>query len=1079
MSYISILKTYLKTLQEQYKNAMNSGQYTAELSYRMPLDAMLRALAKEFNPTEDIDVILEPTTQGRVGRPDWRIHNKTTMGIYGYIEGKGLSENPFDTKPYAKQINRYLTLGHKLVITDGIDFVFCINNDNEPTVISVIGKDKIHTSDWSAQKIDSRFEVYMRDFFKNPSPQQVCEEKLIELVAVRTRMLADDILKLANVPLEEAMNENEREVIALLQGMQALVYNHNDSHLRTGEVFADFTAQVIMFCLLYAHRVLCSPDDAQIEKERKINKYIMEDLTEGEALTPFRNLMLYLRDRANKDSFINQRIDECIKFLSFIKMTDQQLSNPNYHHLFELFLSKYDAKSRFDFGAFYTPKTLAKFVVKLINHIVTVNFPGQSIYDDGNTIIDPCCGTGSFMEEIIRHDPGDGSYNLCGIEILPAPYMLANYRMAVLEKQTGKKNNEINILLANTLSNSVFNGDANINSIEGKELLQANKISNMPLKLVIGNPPCSDTLRENTSADFSIIKNLMNDFRPPEELRRGRQNTQKQINNPFMQFLRWGCKKLLDSQNHSVLAFVVPLSFLEAESYRYARKYLCEHFSDIWAVAVDADARTGARSDSLFNTLQGRAVIILTKKYGDTLPVTKIHYCDYSHCMRIEKEHLLNSDIADIVSLFEEYNIDKDIVAFSPVMPFNTKMYKKFWPISDENGQNAIFVNHCSGIKLAPTAIFTHIKVSMLKRRSKEIAANNIDETMTWFSGQDKPPKEEKVIALKNALNDCGDTSTMDQTLSTNIRPYSFRPFLTSNVLLWQNLLMKYSRIGGGGTRLRPEIIKAYSNQNTIGFAMAHAPKDLNPTLSQFVSFCWYYPDNDMCTRGNSHIYMNQYPNQQGEMTSNISPQIIDAVTSMTGITETEAAKEMVFYVYGILCSQVYLDDFEGALFTVNQSDKRARVPIVSDRDIFLEIAKNGREIAELEKIDFEPTNELKFDYESLMLSIPANFHLKNVTHPFDPDKEVLILTDGTKTIEVPCPISLQRLNISGYDVIKAVWLKFNSYDFTHCEFDKTDMRRLLNFLNTLAIREKYIKTIDELVAPILKGSVKLIENEK
>ena len=42
-------------------------------------------------------------------------------------------------------------------------------------------------------------------------------------------MLADDILELVNIPLEEAMNENEREVIVLLQGMRELVYNHNDS----------------------------------------------------------------------------------------------------------------------------------------------------------------------------------------------------------------------------------------------------------------------------------------------------------------------------------------------------------------------------------------------------------------------------------------------------------------------------------------------------------------------------------------------------------------------------------------------------------------------------------------------------------------------------------------------------------------------------------------------------------------------------------------------------------------------------------------------------------------------------------
>lgn len=1077
MSYNAIMKAYLKALQNQYKNAMNSGQYTAELSYRMPLDAMEKALAKEFNPNEEIDVILEPTTQGRVGRPDWRIHNKQTMGIYGYIEGKGLSEEEFDTKPYATQIEKYLTLGHKLIITDGLEFVFCMSKDSEPAAISVIEKEKMHTKDWSAQTLNPRFEVYMREFFKNPSAQQMNEAKLVELVAVRTRMLADDILELANIPVEEAMNDNEREVIILLQQMRKLVYNHNDSKLRTADVFADFTAQVIMFCLLYAHRVLCLPEDTPAEKERKITAYIKEDLSEGEVLTPFRNLMLYLRDHSDKNFFINQRIDECIKFLSFIKMTDQQLVNPDYHQLFELFLSKYDAKSRFDFGAYYTPKALADFVVKLTNYVVSKNFPGKSIYDDGNTIIDPCCGTGSFMEEVINHDPGNGAYTLCGIEILPAPYMLANYRMAVLEKQNGTKRNSVHILLANTLSNSVFNGDANEDSIEGRELLEASRISNMPLKLVIGNPPCSDTMRDSANRDFSIIKYLMEDFRPPKELRRGRQNIQKRINNPFMQFLRWSCKKLVDSPNHSVLSLVVPLSFLEAESYKYARKYLCEHFSDAWIVSVDADARTGTRSDSLFHTLQGRAVIILVRKYGENTSITKFHYCDYSHSMRVNKEQLLSENIEKIVSNFEEYNIANDTFAFSPVKSFDTEMYKKFWPVSGEKNQDAIFIKHCSGIKLAPTALFTHVKAPMLKRRSKAIARGGITEANSWLLKQDKPPKSEKIVAFQKALNDCGNSELMEQTLADNIKMYSFRPFMTSHVLLWKELLNKYSHIGGGGTRPRPEIISAYNDSNTIGFAMAHAPKDLNATLSQFVSFCWYYPDNDICSRGDGHIYINQYPDKKsGKMLLNISSNILRTISSMTGNSERESAKDLVFYVYAILCSQIYLDEYEGALFTVNQSDKRARVPIVADLEAFQKITQIGKDIAELEKSTYVPKNVLDYDYDVIMSEIPVGFQLKNVSRPFDVETGQLLLTDGHKTIRINCPLSLQRLKISGYNVIKSAWLKFNSYDFTHCEFTKDDMRKFLDFLNTLAIREKMIIKLDEEVKPILSGKVKLME---
>ena len=105
----------------------------------------------------------------------------------------------------------------------------------------------MHTKDWSAQTLNPRFEVYMREFFKNPSAQQMNEAKLVELVAVRTRMLADDILELANIPVEEAMNDNEREVIILLQQMRKLVYNHNDLKLRTADVFADLQ-----------HKLLCS-----------------------------------------------------------------------------------------------------------------------------------------------------------------------------------------------------------------------------------------------------------------------------------------------------------------------------------------------------------------------------------------------------------------------------------------------------------------------------------------------------------------------------------------------------------------------------------------------------------------------------------------------------------------------------------------------------------------------------------------------------------------------------------------------------------------------------------------------------
>ena len=1072
--YESIVRKYLEALQKEYQAAERGGQHTAELSYRPVLDMFIRNLAGEFNKEDSCDIILEPKNQGTAGRPDWRIPDKNTLGIYGYIEAKGLSEEPFDIKPYKEQIEKYRALGHKLVITDGIDYLYCPNDGTDLIVISLVDKNDLSKKQWSRLKVNQKFMILAQSLFTNPSPRYCNENELVEQVALRTRWLADDILHYAEIKIDEAVNEDEAQAIELLSGIRNLVYSHNDRGLRTEKVFADFTAQVIMFSLLYAHRVFCTDCDSPVEKEQKIRSYISDDLIENETLRPFRNLMIYLRDNAGTNAFISQKVDECIKFLSFVQMTSEQLENPDYHRLFELFLTKYDAQVRFDYGAYYTPKVLANFVVRLTNAISENTFAGTSIYDAGNTIIDPCCGTGSFLEELILYDSKNEIYNLCGFEILPAPYMLANYRMALINRQFHDRKHNANILLANTLSNSVFGEVIEDNTIEGYEQKRANELASMPIKLIIGNPPCSDSIRENVTQDFSIINQLMEDFRPPVKERHGRSNVQKQINNPYMQFVRWSCKKLLSTQNHAILSFVVPLSFLEAESYKYARKYIVEHFSNIWVVEVDADARTGARNNGLFKTMQGRAVIILTHRFEDNDGVRTYSHVDLTRFDRIKKDEILNKDIS--LKLFKEYEISLDTYSFIPAKPFNKDLYNKFWTISGEVGQKAVFKQHCSGIKLAPTAIFTHNKKPMLKRRSKEIAQRGIEAAHEWLSKQDRPPKDDKIIAFQNALKNCGGIDNIDQLMDKRIKTYAFRPFMTSNVLLWKELLQSY-KAGGGGTRLRPEIVTAFEDKETIGFAMAHAPKDLNPTLSQFVSFCWYYPDNDMCTRGNSHIYMNQYiSGKNGELQGNIDDALSKRISELIDTDVKRTEKELVFYVYAILCSQVYLDEFEGALFTVNQSDKRARVPIVDNAEMFMRLCELGKELAELEKADYKPENLLEYDYEQIKAEIPKGFRLANSVHPFDEENEKLILTDGKNEIRVSCPIELQKLNISGYDVVKNVWLKFNSYNFTHCDFMGEDLVRLLDFLNILVAHRIIVDKIDDMVIQILSEKVHLIE---
>lgn len=114
MPFDASVRAYLRAYQNEYRAALHGGQHTAELSFRVPMHEMFRRIAHDLNPAGTFDIILEPRNQGRMGRPDWRIQDRISLGVYGYIEAKGPSNEPFDTTPYRDQINRYLTLGHTI-----------------------------------------------------------------------------------------------------------------------------------------------------------------------------------------------------------------------------------------------------------------------------------------------------------------------------------------------------------------------------------------------------------------------------------------------------------------------------------------------------------------------------------------------------------------------------------------------------------------------------------------------------------------------------------------------------------------------------------------------------------------------------------------------------------------------------------------------------------------------------------------------------------------------------------------------------------------------------------------------------
>lgn len=1081
MSFETIAKNYLAELQSQAIAAESSGQLTAELSHRPALHTFFRNMAESIDI--DIEVVHEPRNQFRMGRPDWRFHHAKSFGVYGYAEAKGLDiAAEISVEDHAEQIARYLGLGHRVILTDGLEFIFYDSPNVPPRRLSLVAK-PVMSSNWATLQPNGLLEAAFRDYFQTPRARRCSEEELIREVAKRAKELSKSVRDLADVPPGAGLDENENRTIEALRDLKSVVEQHHDPRLQDPRVFGDFVAQVLIFGLLYAHRVVHGPDDVPADRYRKIRQFwsdvVYREFTEH--LRPFQALVSMLESELETLGTLGTWYQDCCYLLAYIQLVEEQREYPDYHKLYEQFLAVFDPQTRFDYGAFYTPRELAEFSVGLTRAIVDSQLEGLSLYETGNKLIDPCCGTATFLEQLLVQSGHSHLPRIIGFEILPAPYALAHYRLSMLTDQGYPQN--VSIVLTNTLSDELeqeYDLTACSNLIEEEQAV-ARECSTPPLTLVIGNPPSSDSSVQTMTENLSIIQELVEDFRPPPEERTGRQNIQKQLQNEFVRFLRWTCNKLLQSKP-GMFALVLPESFGDHPSYYYARKWITLHFPQLWAFDIDLDGRTGVRASSLFMTRQGRMLLIgFTGFSEDPAPAHQISYGSITQLTRQDKLETLaqERDAAAYFDMFESVSISADTCDFRPTKPFDTEVYLHYWPLYPEKqvpqmGEKYIFERHCSGLKLAPSSIFVHASKPLLIRRSREIATltTSVQELRRrWFSGQDRPPPETKFSetvreTIGRVLSNEGEAAIVD---------YAYRPFTVIPALISESVLQELATTGGGGTRYRPEVLSAFKAEETIGFAVAPAPKDVGDALHRFVSFCWNLPDNDLAKRGNAHVFCNQFPEYKKprrdwnpQPVDNISPELLDKLAGIGPISSSD----IVFYTYAVLCSDAFLDAFEGALFTVADPRKRPRIPIPANAGLLRSIAAKGKRLAELEKSPNEI--ELPQEFAEMEALFREPFKLTGYTLN-EREESIELYENGSLVICMrPVPTDVLEFAVSGYQVLQQ-WLKLHSYRYTRAQFTLEQYTNLLKLVHQVQEQISIVSDLDDEMSQILSGNAMLV----
>lgn len=1040
MSFENISRLYLHKVGELLRSEGYQNEATPELSYRPALNEYLENLSRHFNPR--VEVIFEPRTQSRSGRPDWRFHDREHLGIYGYIEAKGLDPRlNIISENFQEQVQRYLSLGHKVILTDGVDFTFYTGAAREN--ISLVSKPL--GNNINMQQINIALEEKFRSFFTGANFRQCSETELIDGVAIRCRRLSDGVLELLEIPVGAGFNQQENNAINSLNRLYENLQLRHDSRLNSKKAFSDFVAQVLGFGLLLAHRLLDSDEFSPSEVKDHLERFWIDSYFDRftDDLSPFKELSRNLREELTQLGSVGTWYQDTIFYLSHVKLQANQVERPSYHILFERFLTRFDPETRFDFGAFYTPKILSDYMVNFSEKAGNIYF-GVSIFSEENKIIDPCCGTGTFLESLITINPSQRHPQLVGLEILPGPYALAKYRLKLLDEEIDL--NRVKVFLTNTLSD-VVNQNVLEEAIDDDPFLRERNLvrthSAPPITLVIGNPPSSDS-GEEEGVSTEILDSLLEDFRPSEQERTSRQNIQKQISNPFMKFLRWSFDKTVQSRR-GMCSLLLPSTFLKNRSYFWARRYLKQHCRSIYVLDIDKDLRA-VDATNLFDVKQGRALVLFV--HNSMQGPEGIFYKSILDLSRAEKllflsQNEISLDDFELIggnssSRFCPSTVEESIISDN----FLSNLYSV-----SENEEGSVFVRNCNGLKLSPTAFFIHSRPELLVRRLMEFkrsTANGLVQLLNrWFLGQIKPPKPEKLTGEVLA------SIPEQRVLTSKIFKYSFRPFLQLNAFIDENVFKVLAHTAGGGARLRPEIMATATSQGYFrGISVAPAPSELGESLKPFASFCWGIPDNDLCSRGNSKILTTFFPKYKSRNDwdstplLNLGKNILDKLNETYNLlSQEEIIAGMEFYIFGILRSTWYLQNFAGKLYGVaGEAIPPIFFPVSSE--VFCLISDLGKRIAEIEapegRVDLDGIGQISqtkdtFQFSSFQVDSGAG-----IVNIFESKTLVASISK--------IPTDVLDFELSGYNVV-GTYLKFNKYSYTNSESNTStleDFRKLL-----------------------------------
>jgi hypothetical protein len=890
----------------QYLNEVSSkysDTNTSEYGYRTPFENFLKEIFSEIK-VKEID------HDGKAiggNKPDFVLSKDSVPLLYIEVKDIGVS---LDKIEKSEQLARYYGYDN-LVLTDYLEFRFYRNGLKYVEPISIASYDKKErTLSYNQENFEllRKTIIQFTESHKEPIKSGSHLAKIMGGKAYRIRENAREML---NSPGKE-----KRSIYKVYETMKKQLI-----HDMSTDDFADMYAQTLVYGLFVARFHDTTPDSFTRSEARD--------------LVPASNpLLRHFFDHiagADFDDRLDSIVDELCRVFSH---SDISKLISNYYgtekgskdpviHFYEDFLQEYDSKKRKEFGAYYTPLPVVKFIVKSVDHILEHDFKlvgglaNSSKNEKGHIVqvLDPATGTGTFLTEVIKiiHERRQkqagnwGSYvlhevlpRLFGFEIMIAPYTIAHLKMSMLLKEMGFKyfnNRRLGIYLTNSLQEGntiedMFGGFGLADSIS-QESREASVIKNeKPIMVILGNPPYS--VSSQNKGEW--INDLMKDYKKDLDER----NIQP-LSDDYIKFIRFA-ESFIEKNKTGIVAMITNNSFLDGTIHRQMRKHLLETFDDIYVLDLHGNAKKkevasdGSKDENVFDIQQGVSISIFVKRTETKEKKTQIHFSEI-YGTRKEKFEYLEKPFTSVN--WKLIKFDEKTNYFVP------KNFKGVEIYSTGFGIDSLFNIYNAG------------------------TATGKDSLLTGFD------KEE----LTDNLEVAGIKYDSDK-----IKPYLYRPFDIRHIIYDNQLIQRLRRKVMDNMLQENIALITCKKQTTFDFQHIFATKITSDRCSISLQ-----------TGEVGYIFPLYLYDEQGGKNLNFNNEIIINLEKITGEVKP---RDVFNYIYAILHNLTYREKYKEFL-----KIDFPRIPYPKDRRTFDKLAKLGNELIQYHLLENENINPYQISY--------------------------------------------------------------------------------------------------------------------